>query len=92
MIKKIELLYIMKGAPPKPQRAYSSGAPRTSDGPPRPPDRFVPFQRPANPLFNVPGGSTPPLTQKIDLSTHTIKYLKGLSYIITLFPYKIVFS
>ncbi|KAG5899336.1 hypothetical protein JTB14_029286 [Gonioctena quinquepunctata] len=44
------------GAPPKPQRAYSNGAPRSSDGPPRPPDRFVPFQRPANPLYNIPDG------------------------------------
>ncbi|CAG9823610.1 unnamed protein product [Phaedon cochleariae] len=40
------------GAPPKPQRA----PPRSSDGPPRPPDRFVPFQRPANPLYNIPDG------------------------------------
>ncbi|KAJ8935983.1 hypothetical protein NQ318_000853 [Aromia moschata] len=44
------------GAPPKPQRAYSTGASRASDGPPRPPDRFVPFQRPANPLYTVPDG------------------------------------
>ncbi|XP_063932094.1 uncharacterized protein LOC135144066 isoform X5 [Zophobas morio] len=44
------------GAPPKPQRAYSGGSTRSSDGPPRPPDRFAPFQRPANPLFNVPDG------------------------------------
>ncbi|KAF5298311.1 hypothetical protein FQA39_LY11795 [Lamprigera yunnana] len=44
------------GAPPKPQRAYSSGASRTSDGSSRPPDRFVPFQRPTNPLFNLPDG------------------------------------
>ncbi|XP_066260130.1 coiled-coil domain-containing protein CG32809 isoform X12 [Euwallacea similis] len=44
------------GAPPKPQRAYSSGAGRgSSDGPPRPPDRFAPFQRPTNPLY-VPDG------------------------------------
>ncbi|KAL1514168.1 hypothetical protein ABEB36_003472 [Hypothenemus hampei] len=44
------------GAPPKPQRAYSSGGSRSSnDGPPRPPDRFAPFQRPANPLY-VPDG------------------------------------
>ncbi|KAJ8970423.1 hypothetical protein NQ317_017015 [Molorchus minor] len=33
---------VLKGAPPKPQRAYSTGAPpRSSDGPPRPPDRFA---------------------------------------------------
>ncbi|KAF2905879.1 hypothetical protein ILUMI_00291 [Ignelater luminosus] len=44
------------GAPPKPQRAYSSGATRASDGSSRPPDRFAPFQRPANPLFNLPDG------------------------------------
>lgn len=50
-----------KGAPPKPQRVYS-GAPRATDGPPRPPERFVPFQRPANSLFNIPGGSEPPRT------------------------------
>ncbi|XP_030745041.1 coiled-coil domain-containing protein AGAP005037 isoform X2 [Sitophilus oryzae] len=45
------------GAPPKPQRAYSGvGSGRNSaDGPPRPPDRFAPFQRPANPLY-VPDG------------------------------------
>ncbi|XP_060518667.1 coiled-coil domain-containing protein AGAP005037 isoform X3 [Cylas formicarius] len=48
------------GAPPKPQRAYSSGSTpgrNASDGPaPRPPpDRFAPFQRPANPLY-VPDG------------------------------------
>jgi hypothetical protein len=44
------------GAPPKPQRAYSGGSTRSSDGPPRPPDRFAPFQRPVNPLFNVSDG------------------------------------
>ncbi|XP_044268202.1 coiled-coil domain-containing protein CG32809 isoform X3 [Tribolium madens] len=44
------------GAPPKPQRAYSGGSTRSSDGPPRPPDRFAPFQRPANPLFALPDG------------------------------------
>ncbi|CAG9768604.1 unnamed protein product [Ceutorhynchus assimilis] len=44
------------GAPPKPQRAYSSGGSHnSSDGPPRPPERFAPFQRPANPLY-VPDG------------------------------------
>ncbi|XP_031342566.1 coiled-coil domain-containing protein CG32809-like isoform X3 [Photinus pyralis] len=43
-------------APPKPQRAYSSGTSRSSDGSSRPPDRFAPFQRPTNPLFNLPDG------------------------------------
>ncbi|XP_015835701.1 coiled-coil domain-containing protein AGAP005037 isoform X5 [Tribolium castaneum] len=52
------------GAPPKPQRAYSGGSTRSSDGPPRPPDRFAPFQRPANPLFALPGGSPPSETSQ----------------------------
>ncbi|XP_076269857.1 coiled-coil domain-containing protein CG32809 isoform X14 [Rhynchophorus ferrugineus] len=44
------------GAPPKPQRSYSNAGSRNSnEGPPRPPDRFAPFQRPANPLY-VPDG------------------------------------
>ncbi|XP_057670292.1 coiled-coil domain-containing protein AGAP005037 isoform X19 [Diorhabda carinulata] len=43
------------GAPPKPQRAYRNGAtpPGSNDGPP---DRFVPFQRPVNPIYNIPDG------------------------------------
>ncbi|XP_056648021.1 coiled-coil domain-containing protein AGAP005037 isoform X4 [Diorhabda sublineata] len=43
------------GAPPKPQRAYRNGAtpPGSNDGPP---DRFAPFQRPVNPIYNIPDG------------------------------------
>ncbi|XP_018330761.1 coiled-coil domain-containing protein AGAP005037 isoform X8 [Agrilus planipennis] len=44
------------GAPPKPQRAYSSGVPRASEDSSRTSDRFAPFQRPVNPLFNLPDG------------------------------------
>ncbi|XP_017775420.1 PREDICTED: coiled-coil domain-containing protein AGAP005037 isoform X3 [Nicrophorus vespilloides] len=43
------------GAPPKPQRAYSSGSTRSIDGA-RAPDRFAQFQRPNNSLFNIPDG------------------------------------
>ncbi|XP_050302818.1 coiled-coil domain-containing protein AGAP005037 isoform X4 [Anthonomus grandis grandis] len=46
------------GAPAKPQRVYSAGAGSRSssaDGAPRPPERFVPFQRPTNPHY-IPDG------------------------------------
>ncbi|XP_050510009.1 coiled-coil domain-containing protein AGAP005037-like isoform X4 [Diabrotica virgifera virgifera] len=48
------------GAPPKPQRSYRNGEaqalPQSNDGPPRPPERFVPFQRPSNPIYSIPDG------------------------------------
>ncbi|CAG9837791.1 unnamed protein product [Diabrotica balteata] len=48
------------GAPPKPQRTYRNGEalPQSNDGPPRPPERFVPFQRPANPIYSIPVQNT----------------------------------
>ncbi|KAK9729041.1 Actin interacting protein 3 [Popillia japonica] len=43
------------GAPPKPQRSYATGN-RSSEGPPRPPERIAPFQRPANSLYTISDG------------------------------------
>lgn len=56
-------LLSLQGAPPKPQRAYSSGTARSgADGAgarAAAPDRFAQFaQRPNNSLYNIPGRFT----------------------------------